>query len=77
MRRGGLIVAIYLVVGVVVAITKGYFNNIAGVGDVIDLLVAIVLWPLILFGVEINISGVDGGGNGGNGGGGNGGGGGS
>jgi hypothetical protein len=77
MRRGGLIVAIYLVVGVVVAIAKGYFNNIAGVGDVIDLLVAIVLWPLILFGVEINISGVDGGGNGGNGGGGNGGGGGS
>lgn len=77
MRRGGLIVGIYLVVGVVVAIAKGYFNNIAEIGDVIDILVAIILWPLILFGVEINIGGVDGGGNGGgNGGGGNGGGGG-
>jgi hypothetical protein len=79
MRRGLLILGIYLVVGLVVAIAKGYFNNVGEVGDVIDILVAIVLWPLILFGVEINIGGVDGGGNGGggNGGGGGGGGGGS
>jgi hypothetical protein len=73
MRRGGLIVGIYLVVGLVVAIAKGYFNNVGGIGDVVEILVAILIWPLVLFGVDINIGGIeggDGGGNGGNGGGG-------
>jgi hypothetical protein len=72
MRRGGLIVGIYLVVGLVVAIAKGYFNNVGGIGDVVEILVAILIWPLVLFGVDINIGGIEGGngGNGGNGGGG-------
>ena len=70
MRRGGLIIALYLIVGIIVAIARGYFENIGNVNSVLDLLVAILLWPLILFGVDINIGGGDGGGgNGGNGGG--------
>jgi hypothetical protein len=72
MRRGGLIVGIYLLVGLVVAIAKGYFNNVGGVSDIVEILVAILIWPLVLFGVDINIGGIeggDGGGNGGNGGG--------
>ena len=76
MRRGGLIVGIYLVVGLVVAIAQGYFNNVGGIGDVVEILVAILIWPLVLFGVDINIGGLENGGGGGNGGGGNGGGGG-
>jgi hypothetical protein len=68
MRRGGLIIALYLIVGIIVAIAQGYFENIGNVSSVLELLVAILLWPLILFGVDINIGGVDGGG-GGNGGG--------
>jgi hypothetical protein len=73
MRRGGLIIGIYLVVGLVVAIAQGYFNNVGGVGDVVEILVAILIWPLVLFGVDINIGGLEnGGGNGGNGGGGGG-----
>jgi hypothetical protein len=75
MRRGGLIVGVYLIVGLVVAIAKGYFNNVGGVGDVVEILVAIIIWPLVLFGVDINIGGLENGGGGGNGGnGGNGGG---
>jgi hypothetical protein len=76
MRRGGLIIALYLIVGIIVAIAQGYFENIGNVSSVLELLVAIVLWPLVLFGVDINIGGVgDGnGGGGGGGGGGNGGG---
>jgi hypothetical protein len=71
MRRGGLIIALYLIVGIIVAIAQGYFRNLGNVSSVLELLVAIVLWPLILFGVDINIGGVgDGnGGGGGNGGG--------
>ena len=70
MRRGGLILGIYLVVGLVVAIAQGYFNNVGGVGDVVEILVAILIWPLVLFGVDINIGGLEDGGGGGNGGGG-------
>jgi hypothetical protein len=68
MRRGGLIIVLYLIVGIIVAIAQGYFENLGNVNSILELLVAIVLWPLILFGVDINIGG------GGNGGGGNGGG---
>lgn len=76
MRIGGIIVGIYLVVGVVVAIAQGYFNNVGGFGDVVEIIVAIIIWPVVLFGVDINIGGLENGaGNGGNGGGGNGGGG--
>jgi hypothetical protein len=67
MRRGGLIVGIYLVVGLVVAIAKGYFNNVGGIGDVVEILVAILIWPLVLFGVDINIGGIEGGNGGGGG----------
>jgi hypothetical protein len=70
MRRGGLIIALYLIVGIIVAIAQGYFQNIGNISSVLELLVAIVLWPLVLFGVDINIGGVgDGNGGGGNGGG--------
>jgi hypothetical protein len=69
MRRGGLIFLLYLLIGIIVALTQGYFQNLGNVSSILELLVAIVLWPLILFGVDINIGGVDGGGGGGNGGG--------
>jgi hypothetical protein len=74
MRRGGLILGIYLLVGLVVAIAKNYFDNVGGVGDIVEILVAILIWPLVLFGVDINIGGLEGGGGngGGNGGGGGG-----
>jgi hypothetical protein len=67
MRRGGLIVGIYLLVGLVVAIAQGYFNNVGGAGDIVEILVAILIWPLVLFGVDINIGGIENGGGGGNG----------
>jgi hypothetical protein len=72
MRRGGLILGIYLLVGLVVAIAQDYFRGVGGVSDVVEILVAILIWPLVLFGVDINIGGLEdgGGGGGGNGGGG-------
>jgi hypothetical protein len=74
MRRGGLILALYLIVGIIVAIARGYFQDIGNISSVLELLIAIVLWPLILFGVDINIGGVGDGNGGGGGGAGNGGG---
>ena len=52
--RIGLIGLIYLVVGVVVALTSGY-NSVAGVSEVISLIAAVVLWPAVLFGVDLHV----------------------
>jgi hypothetical protein len=50
-----IIMIVYLVVGVVVAIAQGYLGDIGGLGDVLNLLLAVVLWPLLLVGVDFNI----------------------
>ena len=73
MRAGGLILIIYLVVGVIVAAMNNYLSGLSNVSEVLEMIVAVVAWPLILVGVDINFAG----GGGGNGGGGDGGGGGS
>jgi hypothetical protein len=49
---GGLI---YLVIGLLIAWKKHYFGNISGIGEFINLLLAIALWPLVLFGVKFNL----------------------
>jgi hypothetical protein len=45
---------VYLAIGVVVALTHGY-TSVAGISEVLSLLVAIVLWPLVLFGVDLHL----------------------
>ena len=47
---------IYLVIGVLVAMQKDYLGNLDSIGDVVNLLLAIVLWPLVLLGVKFNIN---------------------
>jgi hypothetical protein len=59
-----IIMIVYLVVGVIVASSQGYLGEIGGVDDVLNLLLAIVLWPLLLVGVDFKIKiGNDNGGN--------------
>jgi hypothetical protein len=52
--RIGLFGLIYLLVGVVVALSNGY-NSVAGVSEVISLVAAVVLWPALLFGVDLHV----------------------
>jgi hypothetical protein len=52
--RIGLFGLIYLVVGLVVALSNGY-NSVAGVSEVLSLLIAIVLWPAVLLGVNLHV----------------------
>lgn len=58
----GIITLIYLVVGVLVAAAKDYFGDVSGLFDLVNILLAIVLWPLVLLGVEFDLGGKDGGG---------------
>jgi hypothetical protein len=46
---------VYLVIGVVVAAAQDYLGDIGNLGDVINLVLAILLWPLLLVGVDFNI----------------------
>jgi hypothetical protein len=51
----GIIGLIYLAIGVLVALSNGYFV-ITNLSQLISLLLAILLWPLILFGVNLHLS---------------------
>jgi hypothetical protein len=53
--RGLSLGAIYLIVGLVVAAAKDYFDNIEGFKGVLEALLAIVIWPAVLLGVDINV----------------------
>jgi hypothetical protein len=72
MRGGGLILLLYVIAGVVVAAVKGYFGGLGNINEILELIVAILVWPVLLFGVDINFGAAEiGNGGGGNGGGGN------
>ena len=45
---------IYLAIGVVVALTHGY-NSVAGLSEILSLLIAVILWPAVLFGVDLHL----------------------
>jgi hypothetical protein len=54
-RRGivAVIAIVYLVVGLVVAQTEGYLRNLSNLEPLLSALLAILLWPLVLVGVEL------------------------
>ena len=48
---GGL----YLIIGVVVAAINDYFDSLGGLRAIGEALVAVLIWPLILLGVDVNL----------------------
>ncbi len=50
-----IILVVYLVVGILVASAQDYLGEVSGIGDALNLLLAVVLWPLLLVGVDFNI----------------------
>ncbi|MEO8290353.1 MAG: hypothetical protein ABI649_05090 [Gaiellaceae bacterium] len=46
---------VYLVVGIVVAATHEYFENLDNVKRLLSALLGILLWPLILLGIDLHI----------------------
>lgn len=57
MRLGGILVVIYVLVGVLVAFSQDYFTGLRQVEDYLDALIAILIWPVVLFGFDINVGG--------------------
>ena len=46
---------IYLAVGVFVAASKDYLENIETIESVLSAVLAILLWPLLLLGIDLRI----------------------
>ncbi len=55
-RRPSLLATVWVVVGLVVAATQDYFDNLETAGGVLSAVAAVLLWPLLLFGFDIRIS---------------------
>jgi hypothetical protein len=55
MRINSLLGFVYLIIGVVVAATHDYFKNFDTVKRVLSAVIAVLLWPLVLLGVNLHI----------------------
>ena len=58
MSRGffsSIISFVYLVVGVIIAHSHKYFVHVANLKAIVSAALAVILWPLLLFGVNLHI----------------------
>ena len=46
---------LYVIVGVVVAAINDYFDHLGTVRRILEAVIAVLIWPLILAGVDVNI----------------------
>jgi hypothetical protein len=47
---------VWIIVGVAVAAINNYFDNLETAGRVLSAVVAVLLWPIVLIGFDIQIS---------------------
>lgn len=50
-----LLIALYVLVGVILASRKDYLDSIDTVGELLSAVLAVALWPLLLLGVNLNV----------------------
>jgi hypothetical protein len=56
-RLRSLVAIAYLIAGLIVAANDDYLRNLDNVRRVVSAVLAIVLWPLVLLGVDLHIRG--------------------
>jgi hypothetical protein len=54
-RRPSLLGLIYLIIGVALAASKNYFDSLGTLRLLVSALLAVVLWPLLLLGIDLHI----------------------
>lgn len=47
---------LYIVIGIIVAANHGYFANLNTISGILSALLAVILWPLLFFGVNVHLS---------------------
>jgi len=53
--RSGLGTIIWLVVGAIIASAHHYFAHVSALKPIVSAVLAVVLWPLLLLGVNLHI----------------------
>ncbi|MDP1847966.1 MAG: hypothetical protein Q8K79_09255 [Solirubrobacteraceae bacterium] len=53
MSIGGIV---YLVLGLLVAASQNYFDHLSTLGRLLSAIIAVIIWPLLLFGIDVRIS---------------------
>jgi hypothetical protein len=53
--RSGIGTVIWLIVGVIVASAHHYFSHAGALKPIVSAILAIVLWPLVLLGINLHI----------------------
>jgi hypothetical protein len=56
MRRIPLLFVVYLVIGVIVAFSEDYLENLETTKRLLSALLAIILWPLVLVGFDVRVT---------------------
>jgi hypothetical protein len=54
-RLGGVIFLVYVVIGVVVASGNQYFEHLDALKPIASAVIAVLLWPLVLLGVNLHL----------------------
>ena len=54
-RRYSLLWLIYIVVGIIVASNHDYLQNLDNIDRIVSAVLAVLLWPLVLFGANLHI----------------------
>lgn len=55
MRFNSLLGFVYLIIGIIVAATHDYFDHLGTAKRILSAILAVVLWPLVLLGVDLHI----------------------
>lgn len=55
MRVPGIVTLVYLAIGVFVASQRDYLENLDRLKPILSALLAVLLWPLVLLGVNFHI----------------------
>jgi hypothetical protein len=55
MRVNSLLALVYLVIGIIVAAANDYFDNVETLKRIVSAVLAVLLWPLVLFDVDVRI----------------------
>ena len=55
MFRSRFLALVYVVVGVAIAASYDYFENLNGFRQVLSAILAVLLWPLLLLGIDLHI----------------------
>ena len=54
-RRPSLLLIVYVIVGVAIAASKNYFENLDTIRAFGSAVLAVLLWPLLLLGIDLHI----------------------